>query len=242
MLIGGDVGAAAAFAAECVVKALSGEGETRSVALAGGRTPAGLYEALARPPWREDADWGRVAWFWGDERAVSPDHPDSNYRMAREKLLDPLGIKSDHIHRMRADVADPGWTARAYERLIRELIPAGESGIPALDLVILGVGADGHTASLFPGSPGLGEARRLVVAHKVPSLGAWRMTLTLPLLRAARHILFFVTGSDKAEVVGRIFAGEADPMALPAAGLREHAGTVTWVLDEPAASCLPSQA
>jgi len=237
LLIGRDPAEAVGLAAECLAEALTGRQGRRSVALAGGSTPAVLYRHLTEPAWRERIAWDRVDWFWGDERAVPPEHADSNYRMACETLLAPLGIASDHIHRMPADSDDLSAAAAAYERKIREVVSAGREGVPSLDLVLLGVGTDGHTASLFPGTSGVTEACRLIVAHEVPKLGAWRMTMTFPLLRAARRVVFFVTGADKAEIVARILSPAADPGILPAAGLRQS-GAVVWVLDAAAASRL----
>lgn len=235
ILIGRDLSEATAIAAERVVEALSASTGPRSIALAGGSTPQRLYELLASSPWRDRVDWRTVEWFWGDERAVGPDHAESNYRMAREALLRPLGIEPDRVHRMEAEAADPGAAAAGYEATIRRMVRPDARGVPALDLVLLGLGADGHTASLFAGSAALTEEHRLVVAHRVPRLGTWRMTLTYPLLRAARNLQFFVTGAAKAAVLAKICSANADPLELPAAGLRSAAGRVVWVLDADAA-------
>lgn len=235
ILVGRGTDDAVRLAAEQVVAALESTGSAPCVALAGGRTPAKVYSALANPPWRERVDWSRVRWFWGDERAVPPDHPDSNYRMACETLLHPLGVLADRIHRMPADAADLPAAAREYEQVIRAWVPAGPGGIPVFDLVLLGLGADGHTASLFPSSSALAERERLVVAHQVPALRAWRMTLTIPLIRAARRIVFLATGADKAEAVSQVLSPQADPRLLPGAAFRESAGRTVWVLDSPAA-------
>lgn len=207
-----------------------------SVVLSGGNTPPHLFASLTSPTWRGCVDWDRIDWFWGDERAVPPDHADSNYRMARETLFDPLGIDEAHIHRMPADASDLDRAAVGYEQLIRELVPAGADGVPVFDLALLGVGEDGHTASLFPATPGLTESRRLVVAHAVASLGACRMTMTYPLLRAARQVLFLVMGRPKAGIMRRILSQPHDG-GLPAAALRPGevhavAGRLTWVMDK----------
>ncbi len=223
------------LAAEQVVAVLENTGPTPCVALAGGRTPAKLYSALTEQAWRERVHWSSVRWFWGDERAVPPDHPDSNYRMACETLLRPLGVPAEHVHRMPADADDLPAAARRYEQVIRECVSAGADGIPIFDLVLLGLGADGHTASLFPFSSALAERERLVVAHEVPSLRVWRMTLTIPLIRAARRIVFLVTGADKAEAVSHVLSPQADPQLLPAAAFCESAGPTVWVLDSQAA-------
>lgn len=235
MLVGPTLDATVALAAEQVAAALANAALSPCVALAGGRTPAALYAALTKPPLRDRIDWSAVRWFWGDERAVPSDHRDSNCRMARETLLDPLGVPGRRVHRMPADADDLPAAAIEYEQAIREHVPAGPDGLPVFDLILLGVGPDGHTASLFPGSAGLVARHRLVVAHEIPSLGVWRMTLTFPLILAARRIIVLVTGSDKAAVMSEILAPQADPSRLPAAGLCGTAGRVVWILDAPAA-------
>jgi 6-phosphogluconolactonase len=241
ILIAENADAAVRDAADHIVAALAGTG-THSIALAGGSTPKSLYGLLAQPPYRQRVDWSQVEFFWGDERCVPPDHADSNYRMARETLLAPLGISDERVHRMLADAADLTLAATEYERVIREWVPPGPDDVPAFDLILLGRGNDGHTASLFPGSAGLNERTQLVVAHSVPALGVQRMTLTYPLLRAARTILFLVTGSGKADVLVQVLS-PANDSGLPSAALRpsgEHAarGKLIWILDSDAASRL----
>lgn len=239
LLIGRDAADAARLACERISSAFDGTGDERFVALAGGSTPKLLYSLLSAPPWVASSPWQRIHWFWGDERQVAPDHPESNYRMAWEALLSPTQVSSDHIHRMPADAADIGRAGLEYERLIQERVPPGPSGIPAFDLVLLGVGPDGHTASLFPDTPALDESQRLVVANFVPRLAAWRLTMTFPLLMAAREILFLVTGAAKAEIMARILASPPGPGAdgkpCPAARFREANTSVSWVLDADAA-------
>jgi len=230
ILLGRDLTEAVTLAAEQVVTALS-VGGLRFVALAGGRTPVALYRVLTQPPWSGRIDWPRIHWFWGDERTVSPYHPDSNYRIACEALLTWTENPAEHIHRMPADAADLFAAAQQYERTIRQYVPTGPDGIPVFDLILLGVGNDGHTASLFPGSPVLAVRDQLVAACEVHSQRTWRMTMTLPLLRAARRIVFLVIGADKARIVSQILDPQADPGLLPAAGLRGAAGQVVWVLD-----------
>lgn len=214
---------------------------SQTIALSGGTTPVTLYAALAQPPYRDRIDWHRVEWFWSDERAVPPDHPDSNYRLAHAKLLKPLGVSGERIHRMPADAEDLSRAACDYEQLIRHIVPANEAGIPLFDLVLLGIGTDGHTASLFPGSTALAEQNRLVLACQMPGSNAWRMTMTYPLLRAARQIVFFATGAGKAPILARIFSQEVVPAELPAAGLRDADAQVTWILDADAARLVPRE-
>lgn len=173
----------------------------RTVALAGGLTPEALYERLATLEY----DWDAVEVFFGDERCVPPDHPDSNFRMANEALLSRVPAR---VHRMRGETCD----AAGYEE---ELHAGFGGGLPAFDLVFLGMGADGHTASLFPGDPALEETRRLVVKVERPDHS--RLTLTLPVLSSARLAVFLVSGGDKREVLGRVLAGEDLPAARVAA-------------------------
>ena len=189
------------------------------VALTGGSTPRATYDLLASPPRVAAVDWSRVEFFWGDERAVPPDHHDSNYGAARAQLLDRLpGISAESVHRMPADAPDLDAAAERYEiELARAFRVAPGGAPPAFDLVWLGMGADGHTASLFPGSTGLAERRRWVVATWAPSIAAWRMTLTQPLINAARAALFVVTGPEKAAAVRSIASGSRE---LPAARIR----------------------
>ena len=233
MLIGANPPEAARLAADAIVETLAGRARPISVALAGGSTPARLYTTLAGPPYRDRLPWRDMEWFWADERAVPPDHRDSNYRMAAEKLLGPLRIDPDRVHRMPAERQDLDQAAGEYEHTIRQRLGNEAPDIPAFDLVLLGVGPDGHTASVFPGTPALYESQKLVVANYAPSQKAWRMTMTYPLLEAAREIQFFVLGADKAEIMARVLS---DPPAdLPAAALRRAMGRVTWVLDAEAA-------
>jgi 6-phosphogluconolactonase len=234
MLVAATPAQAAVLAADQVLGTLSAEGHVKSFALSGGKTPLVLHATLRRPPYRDRVDWRRIEWLWGDERAVPPDHADSNYRMAQETLLGPLGVPPARIHRIAAERPDLDQVAAAYEQLIRDRLPATPAGVPVLDLVLMGLGNDGHTGSLLPGSDALKETQRLVVAHRLPKQGVMRVTMTYPLLKAARKVLFFVTGADKAEILAKVLA--PNPSAdLPAAAMRTAPGRVTWVLDSAAA-------
>jgi 6-phosphogluconolactonase len=206
--------------------------DVASVALAGGSTPRGLYRLLATDArYRDAVAWARVELFWGDERHVPPDHPDSNYGMAAAELLAHVPIHPARVHRIQGEHPDVHAAAAAYEQDIRRTIPT-DGVVPQLDLVLLGLGADGHTASLFPGTAAVRERDRLVVAHYVEAVQAERITMTLPLLNAARHVLFVVTGSDKADAVRRVLdTGEP----LPAAAVRPTQGELTWLVDRAAA-------
>jgi 6-phosphogluconolactonase len=197
-----------------------------SVALAGGSTPRRLYEMLARAPFKDQVQWDRVHFFWGDERCVPCDHADSNYRMAREALLDHVPITPGHVHRIRGELT-PDQAADAYQAQLESELGADVR----LDLVLLGMGADGHTASLFPGASALAESLRRVLAVYVESLRSWRVTLTLPMLNAARQVVFMVGGAAKAETLARVRAGEC----LPAALVRPPQGHLTWLMDREAA-------
>ena len=212
-----------------------------SVALSGGSTPRALYRLLGQPPLREAIDWPRVHLFWGDERFVPADHPDSNYRLAREAFISRVPIPAANVHPVPTAGGDPQAAAAQYEETLRRFFAPSEGEAPRFDLVLLGLGADGHTASLFPGSPALDEDRRPVVAAYVPKLGAWRLTLTPPALRGARHVVFLVSGSNKASVLREVLEGPYDPHRLPAQLVRPDKGELTWLLDEAAASLLSAE-
>jgi 6-phosphogluconolactonase len=206
-------------------------------ALSGGSTPAALFRLLASPGNVERIDWLRVHFFWSDERSVAPDHADSNFRMAREALLDAVAPPPSHVHRLRGELP-PAAAAEAYEaELARCFGVAPGSGFPAFDLVLLGMGADGHTASLFPGTSALRETQRWVVENDVPSLGTTRLTFTLPLINAAQRALFLVTGADKAERLEQVVAGRASP-PLPAQLVRPRGAAPDWLVDAEAGSRL----
>lgn len=179
----------------------------RGFALAGGHTPIRLYQRLVDEPWRSQIPWTALDLFLGDERDVPSDHPDSNYRMVKEVLLDALPSgRRPRLHRWPTE--QPADTVLAeYEARLASALPVVE-GFPVLDGVLLGMGADGHTASLFPGSPALAERQRWVSHVFVPGLQSWRYTLTLPVLRRARHVAFLVTGSAKAEALARVWQAE----------------------------------
>ena len=202
-----------------------------TVALSGGSTPRRLYEMLAAPPFRGRVPWGRVHVFWGDERCVPPDHSDSNYRLAREALLDEIPILAENVHRIWGEMP-PDQAAAAYQTELEAVV--GVNG--RLDLILLGMGADGHTASLFPGTEALEERERAVVAVYVERLQAWRVTLTLPVINAARQVLFLVTGAAKAEIVQAVLEGPEG--RFPAQQIRPTAGQLTWLVDVAAASRL----
>jgi 6-phosphogluconolactonase len=199
--------------------------------LAGGSTPKATYGILARD-YAERIDWSRVHVFFGDERNVPPDHEDANYRMAREALLDHVPIGG--VHRMRGELP-PDEAAAAYEVELREFF--GAEKLPRFDLILLGIGGDGHTASLFPETPALEVHDRWVVANPVPKLDTTRITLTVPVINAARSVVFLAAGKDKAEALKEILEGDADPREYPAK-LVQPPGGPEWMLDRAAAGSL----
>jgi len=205
-----------------------------SVALSGGATPRRTYELLAAPPPVDQAPWDRVHVFWGDERCVPPDDPRSNACMAREAWLDRAPIPGHQIHPINC-AQDPAAAARGYEAQLREFF-AGQP--PRLDLVLLGLGHDGHTASLFPGTKVLAETRRWAAAVYVADQNLCRVTLTAPLINQAAMVAFLVAGGAKAEVLREVLHGPRDPARLPAQLIRPQNGELLWLLDLDAAATL----
>jgi 6-phosphogluconolactonase len=219
--------AAAERIAADAAAAIADRGGFRLV-LAGGETPRETYRVLADSDPARQVDWARVEVFWGDERCVPPEDPRSNYRVARESLLDRVPIPPGHVHRIRGE-DEPASAARAYEAALAGVVP---------DLVLLGLGRDGHTASLFPGQAAVRESERTVVAEYVRAVGAWRITMTLPLLNSARAVLFLVSGADKAEALHRVLELAPPPDQAPAAAVRPALGRLDWLVDAAAASRL----
>lgn len=208
-----------------------------SIALAGGRTPRLLYELLAQPPFRDVVAWEQIEWFWGDERMVPPDHDESNYRLAAETLLTVLPIPAHRIRRVPTELG-PEQAAAAYEATMRAVFGVSKGEVPHFDLILLGMGQDGHIASLFPHTSALQETRRLVVANPVPALSTTRITITQVLLQAACSVLVLVTGSEKSQTVRRALEDRLTPLDIPAHLLATVPGEVTWILDQAAASQL----
>jgi len=204
--------------------------------LSGGSTPKALYELLATPAYAARIDWTRVHVFWGDERCVPPDDRSSNYRMAREALLDRVPISPQAIHRMRGE-DPPEQAAAAYEADLRQVFGAGAS---RFDLVLLGMGDNGHTASLFPGLTAVRARARWVVAEYVGEVDMWRLTMTPPALNAAVRVLFVVVGADKAPMLSRVLEGPRDVELLPAQAIVPTDGVLTWMVDAAAAAKLGS--
>lgn len=209
-----------------------------TVALAGGSTPQSLYELLAVEPYRSQVAWSQVEWFWGDERAVGPEDPESNYRMARLALLSKVDADASKVHRLRGEAEPLASAADEYERELAGAFNTPPTPAPpSFDLVLLGMGGDGHTASLFPFTAALDERKRWVTANDVPQLNARRLTMTYPLLNAATAVVFLVTGVGKAKVLRDVLQGPHDPRRLPSQAVRP-AGSLHWYVDHPAASQL----
>ncbi len=208
-------------------------------ALSGGNTPKKLYGLLASEPYRSQIEWALVEIFWSDERNVPPDSADSNFKLAEEVMLDQLPIPANQIHRVPAELEDRDAASISYEQEMRRVF--GTSGVPRFDLIQLGMGPEGHTASLFPHQPSLQEAVRLVMPVSVPKPPPPRLTFTPPLLNAAIHILFLVTGADKAEAVQAVIEGEHNPEEYPAQIVQPDQGEVTWMFDTAAAAKLRQQ-
>ena len=207
-----------------------------TIALAGGTTPRSLYQELAAHVFDADVPWQEVVVFFGDERDVPHDHIESNYHMVQRALLDHVPIAPDRVHPMPADGEDLDTAADEYEQIVRNLVSAGAGAVPQFDLILLGMGGDGHTASLFPRSDALDEAQRLVVSHRVPVLGRQRMTFTFPLINAAREVVFLISGDDKAEAVAGLLGDDPQRRAdIPAASVQPTTGKLTIVLDAQAA-------
>lgn len=242
LLVVADPDALAQEAAKRVV-AIAEEAVTRrgrfTVALAGGSTPKRLYSLMAADPHCTRLPWRETHLFWTDERPVPPEHPDSNFGMVRATLLRRVPIPADQIHRMQAERADLDAAAGEYEAEIAgTFVTQPPDEPPAFDLILLGLGTDGHTASLFPYTPALREIRRWVTPDYIPALKANRLTLTTPILNRATTILFLVSGVEKAAALLAVLEGPLDPERLPAQLIRPVAGRVVWLVDQAAASQL----
>lgn len=210
------------------------------LALAGGSTPRALYQRLASEDYRDRLPWDRMHVFLGDERYVPLDHPDSNFRMVREVLLDHVPVPESRIHPIPTERA-PADAARDYENTIRDVFGVPEPEVPSFDLILLGIGADGHTASLFPETEAIDVDDRLVVENWVPQQDAMRITFTVPLLHRARTIILMAAGEDKAEAVARAIEAPRNLSETPSQCLRDAQGDVIMVLEHSAASRLSSR-
>jgi len=232
-----------AAAAEEVVRAANEAVAQRgrfTIALAGGSTPKSLYNLLATNA-RTALPWDRMFFFWGDERHVPPTDPDSNYRMADETMLSKIPVAAANVFRMKTENPDAAAVAEDYEQTLRKFFQVEPGQVPTFDLILLGMGPDGHTASLFPDTAALQEKSRLVLANWVEKMKTYRITLTLPVLDAARCVIFLVSGTDKATALHAVLEGDVPGEQYPAKLVRPRQGKLIWLVDRAAASTLSSK-
>ena len=213
---------------ELANKAIQRSGQF-AVALSGGSTPKTIYSLLASADYKERVDWSRVHLFWGDERCVPPDHPESNFRMVEESLLSKVLIPAANIHRMPGE-KEPEQAATEYEEHLRQFFHLTHGGVPRFDLIFLGLGEDGHTASLFPDSAALNEKERSVATVYVEKLKAHRLTVTLPVINGAAQVTFLVSGQSKTAIVNDILGSNSDSFIYPAAKVSPIDGRLTWLV------------
>jgi len=227
-------------AAELVIRATNEAVSKRgrfTIALSGGSTPKSLFNLLASNA-RTTLPWDRMFFFWGDERHVPPTDPESNYRMAEEAMLGKIPVAAGNVFRIAAENPDAAAAAEAYEQTLRKFFGLAPGQIPIFDLILLGMGPDGHTASLFPGTAAVHERSRLVVSNWVEKFKTDRLTLTLPVLNAARQVAFLVSGTDKAAVLHTVLEENVPPEQYPAKLIQPVDGKLLWLVDRAAASAL----
>jgi len=231
-----DARGVARLASELISQALRdaiARSGSASLALSGGNTPRETYALVAREP---GIDWSRTRIFWVDERAVAPNDERSNYRWAKEALLDAAPVPHERVHRMRAEASDKEGAARDYEALIRQGVAPDADGVPSFDVVVMGIGDDGHTASLFPGEPTVMITDRLVVAVPPAAGHEARLTITRPLIEHARKLFFLVVGASKRPALERVWSDNGDTAQTPARLVRDCRGFVEWIVDAAAAA------
>ena len=231
--------AAAKHFAERVAQSIAKRGRAR-IAISGGSTPKATFALLADPagPYAATIPWDQIDLFWVDERTVAPDDPDSNYRMTNEALLAKVALPPGQVHRMEGEL-DPEEAAARYESIIRREFRLEGAELPRFDILWLGMGDDGHTASLFPHTEGLHELGRIVYANHVPQKDTWRITLTAPVINEALDVIFLIGGADKAEPLEQVLYGSYDPKTYPSQLIQPRSGALTMLLDEEAAARLP---
>ena len=230
---------AALHLVELAEEAFIARGRVR-IAISGGSTPKATFALLADPgqPFLTRMPWQGLEIFWVDERMVPPDNAESNYRMTRETLLDHVGMQPEQIHRIQGEL-EPEVAAAEYEFDLRSSFRLEGAEIPRFDVITLGMGEDGHTASLFPHTEAIHEMGRLVAANHIPQKDTWRVTLTLPVLNQAREVFFLIGGADKAAVLSEVFTGPSDVERLPSQLIWPASGILTLILDKAAAAKLP---
>jgi len=210
-----------------------------TIALSGGSTPKDLYALLAgEGRWRAEFPWKHTHFFWGDERHVPPDHDESNYRMVKEAMLSKAPVPASNVHRIKSENPDAAAAAKGYERELRSFFELRRGHVPRFDIVLLGLGPEGHTASLFPGTKALCERKRLVVSNWVGKFYTDRITLTAPVFNQAHEVVFVVCGDDKALALEGVLEGRHEPDQLPAQLIRPKKGKLLWLLDGAAAKLL----
>jgi 6-phosphogluconolactonase len=231
--------AAAQLFMEAASKAASARGVAR-IAISGGITPKRMFSLLADPaqPFHAQIPWAKLMLYWVDERCVSPTDADSNYRMTRETLLDHVPLPPENIFRMEGEL-DPEEAANRYETFLRNSMRLEGAELPTFDLILLGMGDDGHTASLFPHTAAIDELGRLVVANHVPQKDTWRITLTWPVINQGREVAFLIEGGAKVDVLAEVLLGPHDPERLPSQLIRPANGKLSFLLDQAAAAKLP---
>jgi 6-phosphogluconolactonase len=232
---------AAQYFVEKVNEAVASRGRAR-IAISGGSTPKAAFELMAdaSQPWRARMPWDKLEIYWVDERCVPPDHSDSNYRMTSEALLDHVPLRPEQIHRMEGEL-EPDAAAARYESELRNSFRLEGAETPRFDLIALGMGPDGHTASLFPHTEAIHEMGRLVVANHVPQQKeSWRVTLTWPVINRGASVFFLIGGAEKAQRLKEVFTGPRDPERLPSQLIRPASGILTLILDKDAAALLPA--
>ena len=232
--------AAAQLFTTAVIEAVKARGVAR-VAISGGTTPKAMFALLAAEPFASQVPWDKLDLFWVDERCVPPDNAESNYRMIREALLSKVPLPADRIHRMEGELA-PEVAAARYESTIRNAFRLEGAQTPTFDLILLGMGDDGHTASLFPHPEGLNDLTHIVIANHVPQQDTWRITLTSPVINQGREVAFLIEGAAKAQVLHDVFLGPFQPDTYPSQIIRPASGRLTLLLDSAAAAKLPEPA
>lgn len=210
------------------------------MALSGGETPKGVYSLMAMPGTRSQFEWDKIHFFWGDERCVPPQDPRSNYGMVWEALLTKINMPEANVHFIQTQGFDPDTSAFLYEREIFHFFKLGPGEIPSLDLVLLGLGKDGHVASLFPESPALHETKRLVTQTTLKATHEARITLTFPVINRADSIFFLASGLEKAQTLQKVLEAGEESNSLPAKRIQQVRGNLKWYIDRPAASMLKS--
>jgi 6-phosphogluconolactonase len=228
---------AAQYFADQIREAVAARGVAK-IAISGGNTPKPVFALLAGKEYLDAVPWDKVLLFWVDERSVPPTDKDSNYGMTKAALLDKVPIPPANVFRMEGEL-EPEEAAARYESAIRNTMRLEGAELPTFDLIALGMGEDGHTASLFPHTQGLYELGRIVIANHVPQKDTWRITLTSPVINQARNVIFMIQGADKAPVLKQVLLGEYDPDTLPSQLIKPASGKLTILLDEAAAAELP---